>query len=174
MPTLIIGANTITHCAQVLMIHGKEVFRLRQPDGDGHLVADFDVCDAAGQPIARTTRNSIQQAHAGVVLRHGPRFSEVVDATGRVVARAEQLTEDAVRLTGTFGLPGTVVEAASDALRMPDQGVISRCTFSGNGTAIEVQADGSIAFGRTVAPPRPGFRMTSEVRALPQKQRRPK
>jgi hypothetical protein len=174
MATLILGSNTITHCTQVLMIAGKEVFRLRQMDDEGQLVADFEVCDAQGRQIARTIRNRIVQGDAGITVSHGPRMSEVLDATQHSLARVELLAADTVLLTGTFGIPGLVMEAAADALRMPAGGRISRCAFVGNGTAIEVQADGCIAFARTVAAPRPGFRVTSDVRALPQKQRRPK
>jgi len=174
MPIVIIGSNTITNCSQVILVAGTEVFRLRQPDAEGHLVADFLVCDAAGEPLARTARNGILQSVAGVVVRHGPTVSEVLDGTGRIRARAEQLDAETVRLTGTFGVPGTVLEATADALRLPQQGVISHCTIAGTGTAIEVQAQGAITFGKLVAPPRPGFRVTNDVRALPQKQRRPK
>jgi hypothetical protein len=174
MPIVKIGSNTITNCSQVILVAGTEVFRLRQPDAEGQLVADFLVCNAAGEPLARTTRNGIVQSIAGVVVRHSPSVSEILDGTGRVLARAEQLDAETVRLTGTFGVPGTVVEATADVLRLPQQGTISRCTITGTGTAIEVQAHGAIAFGKPIAPPRPGFRVTNDVRALPQKQRRPK
>jgi len=173
MPRVIIGSNTITNCSQVILIAGTEVFRLRQPDTEGQLVADFLVCDATGTLLARTARNVIVQSVAGVVVRHSPTVSEVLDGAGQVLARAEQIDAESVRLTGTFGVPGTVLEATAEVLRLPRQGTISRCTIAGTGTAIEVQAQGAITFGKPIPPPRPGFRVTNDVRALPQKQRRP-
>ena len=174
MPIVIIGSNTITNCSQVILVAGTEVFRLRQPDAQGQMVAEFLVCNAVGEPLARTARNGIVQCVDGVMVRHSPTFSEVLDGTGLVLARAEQLDAETVRLTGTFGVPGTVVEATADVLRLPQHGTISRCTIAGTGTAIEVQAQGAITFGKPIPPPRPGFRVTNDVRALPQKQRRPK
>ncbi len=123
MATLIIGGNTFTKCEHALTIGGKEVFRLRQRGGDGQLVADFDLCDAAGRSIAKVAKNNIVHAAAGTTVRNGPSFSEVIDSSGTVLGRAEEVSLEVVRLTGCFGQPGMVVEAGPDHLQLPGGGL---------------------------------------------------
>jgi len=136
MATLIIGSNTVS---------------------DGQLVADFDTCDQSGMQLVKIVKNNVVHSAPGMVHRHGANFSEVINANGEIIARAEEVAIDVVRVTGQFGSAGMIVRADSDSLTLPNGATLRQCSISGCGTAIEI-GNGGIAPKENPSLPRHGFR----------------
>lgn len=159
MATLILGGNTIENCKPALVVGDREVFRLQPKTGDGHLVVDFDLCDAAGKPVATIVKNAVVKALPGVVVKHGPAFSEVVGADGAVIGRADEVGSGSVRVSGRFGAAGAIVHAKADVLELPGSGTMRGCTFTASGVAVSIDGRGAISLGGAMAPAvRAGFR----------------
>jgi hypothetical protein len=118
MPTVILGDNVIIDCDAALILEGEEVFRLRERDGDGHLVVDFDLRAPDGSRIAKVAKNYVAYVAPGYEYRNCKGVAEVVErATGRVVARVEERARDTVAVTGTFNVNGYRVDITENGLR---------------------------------------------------------
>ncbi len=172
MATMILGGNTITNCSHAIVVAGREVFRLRNRGGDGNLVIDIECCDDAGAAVARVQKNEIVRASPGTSVRHGPGFAEVVDARGTVIARAEEVSPDSVRVVGRFGSVGMVLKVETDVLRLPRGGTMTGCALSGACAAIEIDQSGAFSIGKPHQIPRPGFRHNLAVPQLRQQGKR--
>jgi len=122
-----LGSNIIHNCDAALVVNGVEVFRLRERSGDGQLVADFDVRDEQGDLIAKVAKNNVVYGRPGMRVNHGPKFTEVLDpTTGTTYARAEEVSTNTIRITGTFTIDGYTIVATQAALK------IGGITMSGN------------------------------------------
>ncbi len=173
MATLILGGITIENCKPVLLVGEKEVFRLHQRAGDGHLVVDFELCDEQGRSIATVARNVLAQAKPGIAVRHGPAFSEVVLADGAVIGRAEETTAGVLRIVGRFGAAGAIVHAKSDVLELPGAGTMRGCTLTASGVPVAIDARGALSLGGPAQPVvRPGFRPNMPAPQLKQQGKR--
>jgi len=140
-----LGTNEIRDCQAALVVNGVEVFRLRQRGDDGRLSVDFDVRDASGKRLAKVAKNNVVHAAQGYSVKHGAHESAVLGPDGTTIARVQELTEDALRITGEFWIEGHHVSIADDAL------VSGGITLSGNliigfGAAIKLDP-GSFVIG---------------------------
>ena len=139
MATVILGSNRIEDCDAALIVEGVEVFRLRERTKDGHLVVDFDLHDASGNRIAKVAKNYVAYAAPGYKFQNRTGVSEVTEvATGRSIARVEEISPDVVAISGTFNVKGYVVEAHPDRLVVGGVTMIGN-RISGSGKAIELR-----------------------------------
>jgi len=114
--TLSVGSATFTDTNGGLVINGVEVFRLRTPAPGDHLCVDFEVRSADNHVLAIVQGSTCVQAAPGVAVRQGPAFCEIVNPHGEMVARAEKLSANVVRVYGTFHVDGSYIRADGDVL----------------------------------------------------------
>lgn len=108
---------------------------------------DFDLRAPNGDRIAKIAKNYVAYAAPGYAYRNQRGRSEVVEtATGRVVAKVEEVAQDTILVIGTFHVRGYTVEATPQGLILPGNNTISRSTVQGFGKAIELKK-GSIGIG---------------------------
>ena len=143
----ILGDNKFVGCNGILCLDGEEVFRLRERDGDGQLTADFEIRTEAGELVAKVAKNNIVYAREGLIVRHGPNFSEVYDpSSGESVAKAEELSSGAIRVTGSFTARGLRVVITEAGMVLNDKSLISGNSFYGTAGGINIGSQG-IRFG---------------------------
>jgi hypothetical protein len=144
--TLILGDNEIIDCDAALFVEGEEVLRLRDRLTDGQLVVDFDLRAANGTRIAKISKSYNAHVVEGYEHRRGPNWAEVVErSTGRIVARVDAPSLDAVRMVGTFYVRGYNVVIAWDGL-VAGGNIISGNTIKGFNRAIALRR-GSVMIG---------------------------
>ena len=139
--TVNLGSNQITNCDAVLEIDGLEVFRLRERIGDGQLVVDFDIRDAANNRLATIAKSNVVHAAAGYIVKNLAKESRVEDASGKTVARVVEQSTGVISIEGEFWVNGKNVSIT------PLEAVIGGCTIrgskiSGFGKAISVSTNG--------------------------------
>lgn len=143
---LILGNNNCLNCDAALIIHGNEVFRLRERAGDGRLVIDFDLRGPDGERIATVAKNNVVFGADGFELRNLPRSAMVVNRqTGDIVAEVREESTDTVRVIGEFWTEGRQVLLSESGMTI-DGVSVDNCTVMGFGTAVEV-TPGAVALG---------------------------
>lgn len=144
--TLLIGNNEIVDCDAALEIEGAEVFRLRDREHDGQLVVDFDLRDAAGNRIAKISKNHVVHVSEGFEVQSQPRLYRVIRKdTGDVYASVEEVSPRTLKLTGKFHANGLSV-LIDDSKIVKGNTTISHNTIKGFDTAVELRRD-SLAIG---------------------------
>jgi hypothetical protein len=114
--TLLLGSNKFIDNNKTIVVNGVEVFRLWEQQGNDQLVADFEVRDVSNNLIAKVARNNFVYAMEGLEINAGPNFSEIIDAEGDIVARAEEVSLGVVRIEGTFYVDGNCIKTDGDLL----------------------------------------------------------
>ena len=136
--TLSVGTATFTNTNGALVVNGVEVFRLRPPGRDNQLRADFEVRSTDNHVLAIVRESSCVEAAAGVAVRRGPAFCEILDRGGKVLARAEKLTAEMVGVCGTFHVDGGCIRAGDDGLFVNGSLIEGRDLDCSGGPAVSI------------------------------------
>ncbi len=130
--TLLLGSNKFIDNNKTIVVKAVEVFRVWEQLGNDRLVANFEVRDESNELIAKVVRNNFVYAVEGLRINSGPNFSEIVDAEGNIIARAEEVSLGVVRVEGTFYVDGHYIRTDGDCLYV-DGRCLEGCEFSCNG-----------------------------------------
>src|SRR5215471_3543392 len=88
---VLLGTNRIIDCDAALVVEGEEVFRLREHNGDGNLVVDFDVRAADGSRIAKIAKNYVAYLAPDYEFRRRTGFAAVINETTGQVRRPRRI-----------------------------------------------------------------------------------
>ena len=113
---VLLGSNIIHDCDVALVVNSQEVFRLRERDGDGRLVCDFDIRNQDGNHLVKVAKNNVVHAAEGYKIKNLAKESYVESPTGEIVARVEEVAMDTIKITGTFCIEGYTVVINDDSL----------------------------------------------------------